>query len=421
MFLAGSLSQSMSNGRMPLKLFKRQALAIGALLTLLQLALAFCLSPNHRPAEVYSRLCAWDCGWYTSIARDGYHSPVPPTPQKVDTSNVAFFPGFPYLARAAHLGLGIKTETALVVIAQIFAVLFWAALWSILRAWRISIQGSILVILAVLAHPAAFFLIAGYSESLFLSTLLIFILSSRKLSTRPASPPSIANALSGVMMSATRIVGIPVSFFPLMARISTQAVRRKVPSLKGISAATATSLISSLVAFMGAAGFLIYCQLRFGRYDLYMETQRIGWGIQPDYAAVFKWKDFAYTLGFDKGATILSGISFVLFAGIEGLLLIAKRNRGFTDRLPLYTVSLLIFFITVSGLKSLNFRSMIRYTLPWHILLLLCLAHLISRNFRQSPRILNLCLGLGVIGAAISIRLLGAPHITDFLSGGWFA
>ncbi len=395
---------------MPLNPLKRQALAVGALITALQLALAFGLAPSHRPTEAYSKLCAWDCGWYTSIARYGYRSSIPPTPQKADSSNVAFFPAFPYLARAAHLGLGIKPEIALIVIAQVFAVLFWAALWALLRAWRISIQGSILVVLATLAHPAIFFLVAGYSESLFLSTLLIFILSSTRSS-------SIYGALSGITMSATRIVGIPVSFFPLMTGLSTQAIKKRQISFRSLSALT----LASIVASIGAVGFLLYCQLRFGRYDLYMETQRIGWGIQPDYAAIFKWKEFAYTFGFDRVATLLSGMAFVVFFAFEATLLILKKNRGIACRLPLYAVSFLVFFITISGLKSLGFRSMIRYTLPWHILLLLCLAHLISRHFRYSQKLLNICLGVGVVAAILAIRFLEAPHLIDFLNGRWFA
>jgi hypothetical protein len=408
---------------MRLKPITRQALAVGMVITFLQLALAFWLSPIHRPSEVYARLCAWDCGWYSSIVKEGYHSTVPPVPQNASVSNVAFFPGFPYLARAVHLGTGLKAELALVLIAQLFTILFWATLWRILRDWKISVQGSLLVVLAILAHPAAIFLVAGYSESLFLSTLLVFVLSSRSFSAGSQNPSAksysgVCSAISGVTMSATRIVGMPVSFFPLMTGLSTQVLlKKRLPSVRTMTRTTFISIIAS----MGAIGFLAYCWLRFGRYDLYMETQRIGWGIQPDYMAIFKWKEFSYTFDFDRMATILSGSAFLVFAAIESTLYLLRKNRGFATRAPLYAIALLIFYITLGGLKSLGFRSMIRYTLPWHVLLLLCLAHLISRHFRSSPRILHLALILGMIAAGAAARYFGVPHMVDFLNGRWFA
>jgi hypothetical protein len=408
---------------MRLKPLTRQALAVGVVLTLLQLALAFWLAPIHRTSDVYARLCAWDCGWYSSIVKEGYHSTVPPAPQNAGSSNVAFFPGFPYLARAVHLGTGLKAEITLVLIAQFFTILFWASLWRILRGWKISVQGSLLVVLAILAHPAAIFLIAGYSESLFLSTLLVFILSSRSFSyddqgSSAKSYGGVCSAVSGMTMSATRIVGMPVSLFPLMTGLSTQILQRKrPPSTKLLTRAALVSALASL----GAVGFLVYCWYRWGRYDLYMETQRIGWGIQPDYAAIFKWKEFNYYFGFDRMATILSGVAFLAFAAIESVLLILRKNRGLATRAPIYAVSLLIFYITLGGLKSLGFRSMIRYTLPWHVLLLLCLAHLISRHIRHSPTLLKLALIFGVIAAGFAMRYLSVPHIVDYLNGRWFA
>lgn len=390
---------------------------MGGAITALQLALAFYLSPAHRPADVYANLCHWDCAWYSSIVHDGYHSPVPPIAQKPEVSNVAFFPGFPILGRVAHVSFGMKPELALVLIAQICAVLFWATLWMTLRSWQVSYQGSMLVVLGMLSHPAVFFLIAGYSESLFLATLLLFIFSAQESFRLKFGKQSAWGSVSGFMMSATRIVGIPVSIFPLLNGFSKTVLNRRPFPPKLFLRTVLTSLLASL----GALTFLAYCKLKYGRYDLYMETQRIGWGIVPDYAAILKWKEFAYTFGFDKAATIASGIAFLAFAAIESALFLFKKNRGLTTRLPIYAVAFMIFFITLSGLKVLAFRSMIRYTLPWHALFLLCLAHLISRNFKHSPRALNACLIMAVIGAGITIQTLGVPHMVDFLKSAWFA
>jgi hypothetical protein len=222
---------------------------------------------------------------------------------------------------------------------------------------------------------------------------------------------------SGIAMSATRIVGAPVSFFPVLSQASIALGRSKKINLKALS----RSMLISIIASIGTLGFLAYCQFRFGRYDLYMETQRIGWGIMPDYKAIFKWKEFAYASPIDQFSTIASGIAFLVFAAIEIGTGAVRKNRGVFERLPIYLVSALIFFITLSGLKSLNFRSMIRYTLPWHVLLLLCLAHLLSRNCRLSPAYVRVSAFLCAIGAGFAIWIYDAPHIIDFLNGRWFA
>src|SRR6266478_1825937 len=61
-------------------------------------------------------------------------------------------------------------------------------------------------------HPAAFFLVAGYSESLFLMALLGFIYWS----AAEGSSAKFWAAVHGIVMSATRIVGIVCAAFPLV-------------------------------------------------------------------------------------------------------------------------------------------------------------------------------------------------------------
>src|SRR6476660_608322 len=113
---------------------RRVALAIGLALTAFQLTLALSLSPG---ADRYSKLCAWDCSWYHSIASEGYHSKLPPASQEPWSSNVAFFPGYPILARGLHLATGISPRVALLLVAQAFSFVFWFAWWRLLQRWRI--------------------------------------------------------------------------------------------------------------------------------------------------------------------------------------------------------------------------------------------------------------------------------------------
>src|SRR5205814_10410862 len=131
---------------------------------------------------------------------------VPPVNHKVmEVSNVAFFPAYPAVAAALRYAFNLETDTALLVTAQAAAWGFWSYFFLFCERWNLSPGLQTLGALSVLAHPASFFLIAGYSESLFLMALLGFIYWS---SARGRGAWFCA-AVHGVLMSGTRIVGIP--------------------------------------------------------------------------------------------------------------------------------------------------------------------------------------------------------------------
>jgi hypothetical protein len=269
------------------------------------------------------------------------------------------------------------------------------------------------VIFAVLAHPAIFFLVSGYSESLFLSSLLLFILRSSSRN----SAGLWSSGFAGFAMSSARIIGIPAAGFPVFHYLSNQLIRRKSLTLKGLG----SPLLISILALIGAVSFLVYCQIRFGHYNLYMETQKIGWGIIPDYGAIWKWGNFRYKFPMDRFATRMSGIAFLTLLELEVLLYILFKSGDFRKRVPVYVTAFLIFFFTLSGLKNVEFLSMIRYSLPWYILLLICVAHLSLRIPKVSRPIEYIGLILILLGLGISFYLFQIPHLQAFLRGQWFA
>jgi hypothetical protein len=366
----------------------------GACLTLFQLLVALAIAPRGPVPVSYTRLCMWDCAWYQSIVVDGYHTVIPPVRQRKEVSNVAFFPAYPYAARLLHVITGLRSDLSLLVISQLFCVVFWTILLKLLKRWKIGFTLSVVVAAAIMAHPAAFFLIAGYSESMFLASLLAYILMSNRSGTA---------SLWGALMSGSRIVGIPAAVYPF---------------LKGISI---RSLSVAVVASLGGLGFFAYCWLNFGQYDLYMQTQRIGWGIVPDYSALLELKHFVYTTVPDRYATLLS---FVAFAGVAILELVnglTLKIKGLGRRLPVYVIAFVIFFLTISGLKTVSFRSMVRYTLPWHILIVLCLADFVRRcRWTGNPWFYSaICVAVSAL--AMAFVKLEIPFFRDFLCGRWFA
>src|SRR4029077_5004072 len=198
-------------------------LAAGLLLTAVQLAIAVgLLAPEGPLSYRYSTLIQHDSYWFMNIVDRGYQTIVPPIDHKVmEVSNVAFFPAYPAIAAVLRYGLHIDTDNALLITAQIAAWGFWSYFFLFCGRWNVAPTVQFFGALLVVAHPAAFFLIAGYSESLFLVALLGFIYWSGAES-RAAK---IWAGLHGIVMSAARIVGIVCAAFPVVCSISATGWR----------------------------------------------------------------------------------------------------------------------------------------------------------------------------------------------------
>ena len=152
-------------------------LLAGLFLTLAQIAVAvFLLAPEGPLSYRYSTLIEHDSYWFMNIVDRGYATTVPPVDHKVmEVSNVAFFPAYPAIAALLRYGLNLDTENALLVTAQAAAWGFWSYFFLFCERWNLSPALQFFGALSIVAHPAAFFLIAGYSESLFLMALVGFI------------------------------------------------------------------------------------------------------------------------------------------------------------------------------------------------------------------------------------------------------
>src|SRR5439155_25298456 len=147
----------------------------------------------------YSTLVQHSGYWFMNIVDHGYQTIVPPIDHKVmEVSNVAFFPAYPAIAALLRYGLNIDTGNALLITAQLAAWGFWSYFFLLCNRWNISSALQVCGALLIVAHPTAFFLVAGYSESLFLMALLGFIYWS-SVDGRAAK---VWAALHGIVMSA---------------------------------------------------------------------------------------------------------------------------------------------------------------------------------------------------------------------------
>ena len=131
------------------------------------------VAPSPWPPEVSAEAplyARFDTGWYREIARDGYGPPPPPGRE----SEHAFFPLYPYLARAVHLVTGLGVFRSLLLVAWVAFLLALPLFLEEARRrgvpedpWR--------ALPFLLLYPSAFFLQAAYSDAVyFLAALLAF-------------------------------------------------------------------------------------------------------------------------------------------------------------------------------------------------------------------------------------------------------
>jgi 4-amino-4-deoxy-L-arabinose transferase-like glycosyltransferase len=100
----------------------------------------------------------WDGGWFTHVAREGYTDPKTTT---------AFFPAYPLLVRGAGWVLGGHDVLAGVIMSLLAAAVAFALLYRL--AWElVGDEAARRTIVYLAVFPAALFLGAVYSESLYL-------------------------------------------------------------------------------------------------------------------------------------------------------------------------------------------------------------------------------------------------------------
>ena len=399
-----------------------KALAIGFLITVAQLGLAVgLLAPEGPLSYRYSTLVQHDSYWFANIVDRGYQTTVPPVNHKVmEVSNVAFFPAYPLIAAALRYGFGISTDTALLITAQAAAWGFWTYFFLLCDLWSLSASVQVLGALSVLAHPVSFFLIAGYSESLFLMALLGFIYWS---SVREGAGWFWA-AVHGALMSATRIVGIPCAAYPVVESLFStgrQLLRQPLVWLKTHWRPLAVMVASTF----GAGLFFLYCQLRWGHWNMYMLTQTAGWGIVPDYLAVFRPSSYRWLIPALNNPTEASQLSMTVGAlllvgvGAVELLPALRRRVEWPARIGIYFCAAVIYFLSVSGVACVEMESMLRYEFCMHTLIVLAFLHFL-RQFWPPPVPVR---ALGVVVALACAAGLSVQgwYVWNFTRGNWVA
>jgi hypothetical protein len=398
-------------------------LLAGLLITVAQVALAVCLLAPEGPLSYrYSTLIQHDSYWFANIIDRGYQTIIPPISHKaMEVSNVAFFPAYPAIAGLLRYGLHLQTSNALLVTAQAAAWGFWSYFFLFCERWNLSLPLRFFGALSILAHPAAFFLIAGYSESLFLMALVGFIYWSGT----EGRAAKIWAALHGIAMSATRIVGVPCALYPLVQNVFLKGWRTLGNPYAWLRQ-YASAILLSIVATFGALLFFLYCQMRWGQWNIYMLTQSAGWAIIPDYLAVFKASSYRWLIPALNDPTAVSQMSMtvgaLLFVAITicELLPAIRRQTNWAARIGIYFCAAVIYYISVSGVASVDMESMLRYEFSVHALIVLALLHFLSQFGRPPGYVRAFGIAAVALASAAGLSLQGW-YVWNFTRGNWVA
>lgn len=398
-------------------------LLTGLLMTLAQIFVAVVLLAPEGPFSYrYDTLIQHDGQWFTNIVDRGYDTTVPPIDRKMmEVSNVAFFPAYPALAALLRYGLHLSTYNALLITAQTAAWGFWSYFFLFCDRWNISPLLQFFGALAIVAHPAAFFLVAGYSESLFLMALFGFMYWS----SAEGRAAKFLAVLHGFVMSATRIVGIACAAFPVV-RVAFQNGWRGLRDIRSWPRRFAPAIAVALGATLGAVSFFFYCFVRWGRWDLYMLTQEAGWAIEPDYLAVFKGESYRWLVPALKDPTQASQMAMtlgaLLFVAVVlcELLPAVRRSATWTTRIGFYFCGAIIYYISVSGVACVEMESMLRYEFCLHALIVLAFVHFLHQL--RTPPLLVRAFGMAALGL-LSAAGLGVQgwYVWNFTRGNWVA
>ena len=380
------------------------------------------LAPEKAIADRYSALVQHDSYWFMNIVDRGYQTVLPPIDHKVmEISNVAFFPAYPAIAASIRKIFNISTGAALLITAQLAACGFWAYCFLFWKRWKVAPSLQICGTLLVLANPAAFFLIAGYSESLFLMALLGFIYWS----TAEGRTAKVLASLHGVIMSATRIVGIVCAGFPVVRSVFQTGWRGLRNPLNWLRENRAVVGLT-FVAACGGIAFFVLCQLRWGHWDLYMRTQAAGWGIVPDYLAVVRPESYRWLVPALNDPTEMSQLSMTLGAVLLVAIAICelippiRRKAGLPVRAGIYFCAVTIYYLSVSGVACVDMESMLRYEFSVYALIVLAFMNFL-RQFRMPPMWVR-AFGMAAVALVSAAGLcVQGWYVWNFTRGHWVA
>lgn len=378
------------------------------LLTVLQvLFVCFFEQPNNGFwANYKAQSLHWDANWYRSIVLRGYQLPA----QIGDQSSMGFFPGYPVSALLIKTIFHTGVTFANVMAANIAGTAMWGYILLFFRKWNTPSVLRVLFCALIITHPAAFYLAKGYSESLFCASLLGLIYWTHTTYRYRW----ILIMISGVMLSATRFIGVPLCLYPMIYEVCAQCDRRQLSLRRFVM-----PIASSCTSLMGAGMFFVYSHVKFGMWNAYFSVQRNAWNTAINFQNLFdlrvlrmKVPDIASDpnpMAYNNYIVPLTLVFLGMMILTEWLLLPRRKQTKVFERLPIYSMAVLQLMLIIAvgrvAVDRINFIGALRYMLPVHIVMLVAAAHLLqSLHVRKITQYGIVILAIPVIGLAIYLQ-----------------
>jgi hypothetical protein len=327
-------------------------------------------------ARWYDHLLRWDSEWYAGIAEHGYHYSGVPTG---DLQPVVFYPLYPLLSGFVARMTRLSPAIALLVVANVAAVLAVVLLFRIVRR-HFDDEVALLAVALLSFYPGSLFLSAGYSEAL---ALLLILCCFTLLDDRRYVAASFAAGLA----LATRFAAvalIPVLLWELWLQFRVDRKRFVI-----------YALVCMAIASAGLWIYMLYLELAFGHPFAFADAQAAFNGDTPltsRLTAALTLQPFLRLRFTDFSPAGLDQWFFILL-----LLLTLSAWRRLPPSLPLFSLgALLVPYLTLSGGPG-GFTSMNRFgvlAFPAFIML--------AENCRRS---LWLCIAaIGLFAAVLALH-----------------
>lgn len=280
----------------------------------------------------------WDSYWYLDIAKNGYYLRGP------TISNVVFFPLYPLLMRYTAPLFGGDLVLAGWILSCLFLFLAVILLTRLVQEFHPQIESS-LPTAFLLVHPAAFFLNAVYSESLFLTLSLAAVLCARRRNFLIAS-------LCVALASATRVIGVFLAIILVIEFVHAYGWR----------ALFSRRVWPLMLSPLGILAFFLFHWISFGDFFLYLHVQTFfgrNFSVDFEELAIQTNPDLANMI-IEFGHTVLAvllgliTLCRVRFSyGIYMLLALAvPLSTGSTLGIPRYSMVLFPMYLIAASLPS---------------------------------------------------------------------
>jgi hypothetical protein len=345
---------------------------------------------EFKPDALLNHWWRWDAQWYTNIAVHGYHP----------GRSTGFFPLYPALVHVVVAVIGYSHVIgAAVLVANLAALPAFIGV-GLLAADVYGRPAATFAVRALAAFPTAFFLAAGYSESLFLALAVFCLYFARREQWGWA-------ALCAFLASFDRQFGIVLTLPMLWEWVSRQRqagrTLREMLSLRAL--AEAVPLLAAVPVALLIWG--AYLDLRFGDPLATLNAQRVFW--HHELVPPWQWLQLVGTaIGNTPPWSFLRVRIFFDLAPVVGLILVALLAfRRWPVSLALYTLGMIALLVTSAvPLDYDPFNAEGRY-----VLLVIPLFLLLGRWMVRRPWLEMLLVGGGF--------MLQALFLGFFLRGGW--